>query len=302
MVPPDGMAWYRERSVSLDAALRAAALAREAMRVVKTERLDRGLAIDRTLDPSGSGLIGWRHSAVTSNAGRLSAKQTSVNPNFAALVVEMLQQAGVRPQHCVAVGLSGSFPALNICVYAALEVLGVNALCICGAAASQWGANHPEWLWLDMQQALHACGLLRIRPLAASLGGRADRALDLPQHGRHRLLARVRAARLPLLSAETQRISVQQRMQIYRRAAAGRRIAAYINVGGQAASVGTQESKHGFRPGLNLRALGTPPLPCVIGEFLALGVPVLHFVNIEQLARRYGFPRCPSRIPNAIQP
>ena len=116
-----------------------------------------------------SGLIGMPMSPVTTVSGDVSAKQTSVNPNFAAVIVEMLKEAGVQEGDVVAVGMSGSFPALNICTYAACETLKVKPLVISSASASQWGANVPALLWPDMER------LLRERPKVPILDERASR-------------------------------------------------------------------------------------------------------------------------------
>jgi hypothetical protein len=83
-------------------------------------------------------------------------------------------------------------------------------------------------------------------------------------------------------------------MQVYEQAAAGAPIAAYINVGGGAASVGRTEGKKLYRPGLNL----TPPegateVDSVLTRFASEGVPVIHLVEIGELAAEFGLPLGP---------
>jgi hypothetical protein len=186
----------------------AAVLAQQAFDVVKAARLDIE-PIDKTIDPTESGLIGVPMSPVTTVIGDVSAKQTSVNPNFAAVFVEMLREAGVQEGDVVAVGMSGSFPALNICTYAACETLGVKPLVISSASASQWGANVPALLWPDMERLLRNkgklvpdvgadgkqrpdengkplmkdAGLFSITSIACSIGGHQDRGLGLNEDG-----------------------------------------------------------------------------------------------------------------------
>ena len=106
-----------------DEKIAAAHKAREAMGAIKSERQRRGAVIDPEIDPAGSGMIGSALTAVTSNTGYLDAKQTSANPNFAAVIVDLLKRAGVEKGDLVAIGLSGSFPALNIATFAAVHVL-----------------------------------------------------------------------------------------------------------------------------------------------------------------------------------
>lgn len=194
----------------LEEKLAAAKLAQQAFDVVKAKRIDIGPPIDKTVDPSESGLIGIPMSPVTTVVGDVSAKQTSVNPNYAAVFVEMLKEAGVQEGDVVAIGMSGSFPALNICTYAACETLGVKPLVISSASASQWGANVPALLWPDMELLLREKGRLipivdeqgkpvrdengqptfreeglfpDIKSIACSIGGHQDRGLGLDEDG-----------------------------------------------------------------------------------------------------------------------
>jgi hypothetical protein len=187
----------------------AAVLAQQAFDVIKAARVDVGPPIDKTIDPTESGLIGIPMSPVTTVIGDVSAKQTSVNPNFAAVFVEMMREAGVQEGDVVAVGMSGSFPALNICTYAACETLRVRPLVISSASASQWGANVPALLWPDMELLLRRKGkkipvvgddgkpvlgedgeptfreegLFTITSIACSIGGHQDRGLGLNEDG-----------------------------------------------------------------------------------------------------------------------
>ena len=74
----------------------AAELAERGIDRLRDERLRLGHKIDPHFDPAETGLIGRSMSLVTSMPGHLRAKQTSVNPNFAAAVVQMLSEAGVE--------------------------------------------------------------------------------------------------------------------------------------------------------------------------------------------------------------
>ena len=67
---------------------------------------------------------------------------------------------------CVAVGLSGSFPAMNVAVYSALYELGVEPIIISSTAASQWGANDPNFTWLDMEAVLRKADVFPVECVA----------------------------------------------------------------------------------------------------------------------------------------
>ena len=278
-------------STGVNEKLVAATLAGEAFETIKSERIERGIEIDPATDPAQSGLVGQLISPVTSNHGDLSAKQATINPNFAAVVLEMLKQAGVGKGDVVAVGFSGSFPALNISVLAAMDTLGAKPIVISSASGSQWGANHPDLLWIDMESALNEAGIFQTRSVAASLGGVEDRGIGMSEEQVKLLRAAIARNELPALEPADFTQGINERMLIYRRHADGASIKAYINVGGGAASVGTHEGKKQFDPGLNL----TPPVgvkldDSVMARFAHEDVPVIHLVQIEELAMRYGLP------------
>jgi hypothetical protein len=324
----------------LDEKLAAANLALKAFEVIKAARVDVGPPIDKTIDPTESGLVGIPMSPVTTVFGEVSAKQTSINPNFAAVIVDMLKEADVQEGDIVAVGLSGSFPALNIGTYAACETLKVKPLVISSASASQWGANVPALLWPDMERILRNQGrkvavlgddgkpkldengqpmfreegLFTTKSIAGSIGGHQDRGLGLNEEGLRLVkiaiekngLTPFRFEQAKPITAENPMAdlmadftaNVNERMELYHKAAEGQRIKAYINVGGGLVSVGKNIGKRMFHPGVNLR----PPrnvrlIDGVMPRFAVLGVPVIHVVHVNALANRYSLPLEPQIMP-----
>jgi len=278
--------------------LAASQLAEQAFDAVKTERLRRGISIDPETDPTYSGLIGIAMSPATTKTGALTSKQTSINPNFAAVVLEMLKDAGVKQGDVVAVGCSGSFPALNISVYAALETLKVKPVVISSATASQWGANHPEFLWMDMENALYDLNLMSFRSSATSIGGYEDQAVGLPEEAREVIANAAQRNRLTLIEADSLEKNIEQRMKLYSKNAAGSPIRAYINVGGGTISTGAIRGKRAFKPGLNLRPpVGVRKIEGIMPQFSIKRVPVIHLVQIADLAEQNGFPVPPEEMP-----
>jgi poly-gamma-glutamate system protein len=269
----------------------AAELADRCFKQLRAARLRRSLPIDTDVDPLETGLVGAAMTPATSHSGLLAAKQASINPNFAAVVVEMLKTAGVRQGDTVAVGYSGSFPALNVCTLAALETLQLKSVGISSASASQWGANFPEFLWLDMEQELYQAGLIARRSVAASLGGVEDRGLGMTSETRAALQAGIARSGLTTLEAPSFTRSVDQRMEIYQQQASPARIKAYINVGGGTTSVGKTLGKRLLRSGLNTSLpRRAHDIDSVMTRFLKLDVPVVHLIRVADLARRYGLP------------
>lgn len=280
--------YYREK-------LAAARLALAAMEIVKKERLKQRVEIDSEVDPAESGLIGEMVTQVTSEIGDLEAKQTSINPNFAAVVVSLLKKAKVKEGDTVAVGFTGSFPALDISVCAAIETLKLKPIIISTASSSQWGANDPDFLWIDMERLLNENRVFSFRSVAASMGGRNDHGKGMPEEGRRLLLKGIERSGLTLIESDTLRENINSRMKIYFCCGSPK---AFINVGGSVISVG----KYGFRKKLKSGLIESGPTPpgkvdSVANRFMSEGIPVIHIDKVETLARHYGFPLRPTKIP-----
>ncbi len=274
--------------------LAATDLALQAMDEIYYEREDLGPEIDPATDPTESGLIGLAMSPVTSVSGQLVAKQTTINPNFAAVMVQMLKRCDVNEGDVVAAGVSGSFPALNICVYAAMETLKVRPIVIASASASQWGANVPDLLWIDMERVLAETGIFSIRCAAASVGGYEDRGLGMSEEGLAAIQKAIERNGLTQLKAEDFEGAINERLELYKRLAKGKPIKAYINVGGGAVSVGRSTGKRMFSPGLNRNVPDrVKRINGVMPKLIAEGTPVIHLVHITQLAERYKLPIAP---------
>jgi poly-gamma-glutamate system protein len=283
--------YYKEK-------LAAAQLAADCMETIKQRRIALGYAIDPAIDPAQTGLIGAALTPATSTAGRLAAKRISANPNFAAIVVALLKRAGVQPGDTVAIGYSGSFPGLNIAVEAAVQTLDLRPIGISSAAASQWGANLPNFLWLDMERTLFDAGKIRFRSQAASLGGVEDRGLGMSDETQQTLRQGIARNELATLEGGDFTQSVEQRMQLYQDQAGTEPIKCYINIGGGATSVGKSLGKKQFHSGLHTRLPARARnIDSVMTRFLAAGVPVIHLIRVTAMASRYGLetePRSPA--------
>ena len=278
--------------------LKAARLAKEAFDVIAIARMGSGAEIRRELDPTRSGLIGLPTSSVTSLPGSLTDKQMTINPNFAAAIVQMLKEAGVKKGDTVAVGVSGSFPAINACTYAALEALGTKPIVIGSGASSSWGANVPDLLWLDMENVLADWDVFETRAVAASIGGEADRGLSFLPEGVEKIEKSIERNGIRLLKTKKFEEILDERMGIYLKEADGQPIKAYINVGGGMASVGRTAGKEAFKSGLNKKL---PPDASeqdgIMHRFARDEVPVIHLVKIRTLAEKYGFPEGFEKMP-----
>ena len=261
-------------------------------------RSEKGQVFDRMADPNATGLIGLETSPLTTSLGDLEAKRTTTNPAFAALLVHLLKQAGAEKGDAVAVGASGSFPALAIAVLAAVEAIGARPVLICSLGASQWGANDPDFNWLDIQDCLVRSGLMKEKPAALSLGGEGDAGLDLDPGLRDNLVRRIHESGMVLLEETGLERNVGERIRLYEKNAAGKKIKAFINIGGNWANMGTDSEILHVEPGLTaIRRFPEASRRGLVFEMARRGVSVIHLLNIRGLCQRFGLPWDPVPLP-----
>jgi poly-gamma-glutamate system protein len=179
-----------------------------------------------------------------------------------------------------------------------MATLRLKPIIISSVSASQWGANHPKFTWLDMERILHDRKVVPFRSAAASFGGADDRAAGLSEEGLQLMRRAIKRHKLPLIEPENYAESVVERMALYRDLSGGSPIRVYVNVGGGTSSVGTRRSKFAFQPGINRR---TPPraalIESVMARFLDEDVPVIHFLQVNRMAERFGLPVSPQALP-----
>jgi len=280
--------------------LKAAKHMAASMAELKELRARLGIPIDLENDPAHTGLVGFPISPITSNSGDLEAKQTTINPNFASVVAHLLKKGGVEKGDVVAVGLTGSFPCLNLAVLSACQALEVTPISITSAAASEWGANIPGFSWLEMEKHLADLDMIpdEYRTVAASLGGVEDKARGMNPEGKRFLKELIDRYGMPLLWPKSMEDGINERMAIYMEKAGDRPIKAYVNVGGGTVSVGTAAGKKMFKPGLNMSIPpGAVDVPSVMLRFAEEGIPVIHLTKVKELAAKFGLPEMPRELP-----
>jgi poly-gamma-glutamate system protein len=285
-----------------DDKLRAARLTSLAFKALREERMGSGMIVDTVNDPNQTGLVGEEFTLVTTDRGVLLAKLTSLNPNFAAVIVDYLRRAGFGRGDLAAVGMTGSLPALNVAVLAAVETLGGTAVSVTSVGASMWGANDPNFTWLDMERVLVDKGILQARSVAASLGGGEDRGRGISPEGRRLIRDAARRNGVPLIEEPTLEENIRRRMEIFDEKRGRRRYDVYVNVGGGLASLGATENGRLVAPGLNI-GLGLHNFPrkgamILMGE---RGVPIIHLLDILRLADENGLPVAPVPLPEIGQ-
>lgn len=293
------MALFDQSGSSTAAKMKEAAFRmNQALQVVKQCRLAAGVNIEPEFDLNQTGLIGLETSPLTTTLGNLEAKRTTLNPDFAGLMVYLLVRAGLKQGEVVAIGASSSFPGLIIATLTAVEALKAEPALIVSLGSSEWGANIPEFNWLDIENCLTKTGLVKSRSLAVSLGGDEDRGSNLPPEFRDSLIFRINQSGLRLIEEKQLEDDVRHRINVYKDFAGPKKIRVFVNIGGSWANLGTSSSVLKLNPGLVKRiSLPTKSERGVIQEMSAEGVKVIHLLNIKRLAEDYKLPWDPKPLP-----
>lgn len=279
--------YYGAVSKQIEAAEHMAA----SLGLLKEKRLSMGIPIDDQLDPNQTGIIGDVFTELTTSLGNLEAKRTSTNPEFAALLVRYFQELGLKEGDVVAIGASGSFPGLILATLCATKALDLEPLIIYSIGSSMYGANIPQFTFIQMLDVLRDAKLLPYELLAVSLGGDLDLAQGPLLDGAEdifRTLAENAAA--PFIEEPTISASIRRRQEFYEEAGGGRKISCFVNIGGASPNYGTTAASLHFPNGL---VLEPPPGPNdsevgLIYEYSRAGIPVIHLLDIRDLALKHG--------------
>lgn len=279
----------------------AAYTMRRYMAAVKSAKEERGIPIPEE-DIHGSGILGEEYTFITTTSGSLESKRTTADPNMAALLVRMLTEAGAGPGDVVTAGFSGSFPGMNLAVLAACDALDIRLSYIASVGASMWGANQPDMTFPDMLMLLWNKGLLKEFPTAFSMGGYHDVGADMDDELWAQILTRLQESGIPLIMTEDyeENISIRQRYYAEYARAYGKdagEIRCFIGCGGNLTTIGRGEEQlpAGVIPGGYVS--GTTEKSGLMEIYSAAKVPVIHILNIKQLAADYGLPFDPQEQP-----
>ncbi|MCX6134509.1 MAG: poly-gamma-glutamate system protein [Ignavibacteriales bacterium] len=277
----------------------AAATMERAISVVREEFVSCGGRFDDAIDPNHTSLIGEEYTGLTSTLGSLEAKRTTTNPNTAALLVQLLREAGVSAGDTIAVGCSGSFPALAVATLSAAKAMGVYPVVILSIGASSFGATRVDQTLLDIYELVRRRTDLNFPAAAVSLGGANDSGSDFEPEIRNKLIEKIQMSGIPFLNEPDLSKNVDERMRIYFGPSSKRRIAAFVNIGGSYADMGTNPLILNLEPGVNTH-MTVPSDERTHGVVFAMSkhhIPVVHLLHIKGLALAYGLPWDPIPLP-----
>jgi poly-gamma-glutamate system protein len=241
-------------------------------------------------DINNIGLIGPEWSELTTTPGNVDAKRTSLNPNFAALIVHYFIQADIKEGDTIAIGSSGSFPALLIATLSACKVMNIKANIIISFGSSMHGATRPDFNIATIVNILKKEGFFDFNLIAVSPGGKNDYGVGVLEEilysgTRDTVLTLCTQQNVEIIDFNDIEKSIQRRLELF-----GVDTSMFVNIGGASANLGTSAYTLDFPQGLVMSA---PRIPIsktrgLTYEYATKGIPVLNLLNVRKLASENG--------------
>ncbi len=275
-----------------DMKVAAAQLMKNAIDTLQVELQNRNMEIDPIDDPLKTGLIGMRLSSITTDRGLLSEKRAAINPNIAAIFVEEFTRLKLSPGDHIAVGITGSNPAVNLALYSAIQVMGLSPKIILAVSSASYGANREDLTWLDIESIMREKRLFNFSSSYASLGGKEDLAVGLSDNGITALREAMNRNQVPLLIGSSLMDNIDIRMAAYEELLpADQRYQLFVNVGTGLANVGSEPNANLIPEGVNRKlAERAYEKEGVMMKMAKRNVTVLHVRRILRWAKKYDLP------------
>jgi len=271
---------------------------------IRQTRESLGTLAPSEIDPSGSGLIGVEWSPITTTMGSLESKQLSVDPAWAPAFRRWYLDAGLSSGEKVTILSSGSFPGLALSAIAAAESLDLDITLIASLGSSTWGANTISMPLSAILRIIRENGFVRTTPSAYTLGGGGESGGGMAPEGITALLQSASRDNIQILVADSIEEMILKKGEIA--FVPGTKLV--VQIGGSQADIGTNPAVLDLPPGLLFPYTEKNPGNGLIASALRLGIPVLHIIDIPQLAKEVGIPgdlsnprkRSPARIIAAV--
>ena len=201
-----------------------------------------------------SGIIGVDSSVITTlfdseDKKMKDSKVACTHPSFAALVVELFQEAQLKKDDKIAISMTGSLPGANVAVLSACESMGLKPVIISSVGSSAWGANKENFSWLDMEENLFNSKIINVKSIAVSIGGENDLGDNLSDRGVEAIENIIASKNIEFINNKSLLENVTRKVQIYKDNN-NSNYKAFINIGGGAASLGYGLGKDNIKVGV----------------------------------------------------
>lgn len=243
-------------------------------------------------------MLGEKDSPITTDEGSVDEKLTVLNPNFSAAVVDLFSQCKLETGDTIAVFVTGSLPGANIAVYSAIKAMDLNPIIITSVGSSWWGANRPDFTWLDMEKVLSDAGVFPYRSIAASIGGKDDNGgIRLSEVGINLISKAIDRNGAVFINEGSLTRNIQGRLKILKRVAPLESYKAAVNVGGGIATVGPPANARLIPQGFSRRLPNVmfPNPGSLIHYFNDENVPTINISDVTRIAKDYRL-----RVPPAV--
>ena len=247
-----------------------------------------------------TGLIGVDSSLITTifennDKSFLKSKTSCTHPNFAALVVNLFNEAELDKGDTIAISMSGSLPGANIAVLSACETFNITPIIISSVGSSSWGANRENLTWLDMETYLYNNSLLKHRNQGVSIGGESDLGENIRKEGIEIIEENIIDNGSMLINENTLKKNINKKMEIYSDFIPVENYKGFINIGGNASALGYGAGKDTMKVGV-IFPIETDDLienddyfkESIAYKFLKEDVVFINIKNINILGKQWG--------------
>jgi len=265
----------------------------EAENILSKYRITNNIKIDLQHDPLLSGFIGIEFSPITTTLGDLQAKQTSTNPDFAALFVRWFDELELKKGDKIIIHLSGSFPALSIASIIASEVYGLTPIIISSIGASSFGANIPSLTYWDIETLLFSKNIIHHKTIYATPGGQDDNGSSFWENGFEIMLNAAKKNSLHINTPSNLSEAITKKLEFIN---SQKPFKLFINIGGNQAALGIIPCSMQLPHGLIKNILKCNcPSDCfgLIHIINRNKTPIIHILNIKDLALENGIDLTP---------
>lgn len=253
-----------------------------------------------------TGLIGDRTSDITTiqynDSLVLKSKIATSNPNFSAFIIDLFEETNLKSGDSVAISMTGSFPGANIAVLSACKALDLNPVIISSLGSSPWGANTVNNSWLEIENKLNDNNIINYQSIGCSIGGQNDIGDNLSDEGIELIEEVIAKYNVDFINESNLEENILKKIGLYKKID---NYSAFINIGGNASSLGPGKGKSFIKGGIinpilkddyseiyfndeNLESFFKDFKKSISYQFLDNNIPLINIKNINSLLYDYG--------------
>ncbi|OLR65208.1 poly-gamma-glutamate system protein [Peptoniphilus porci] len=281
-----------EKNDYYDTQILAANNMKKYSKAVKGYKIKNGLEI-YDYDFYKTGLLGSPYNEFTTTLGNLEAKRTVTNPDIAALVVKIFNDANLKSGDKVSIALTGSFTGLNLACIAASEAMNLDITIISSMGASTYGSNQPQLTFPDIIDNLFNDGYIKENSSLVTLGGYDDVAYDIPDTIKNKVIENYKDRKLNIYINDNFNENVLKKIEVLN---SNGNPSAFITIGGNFSFGDNDGSEIVLKEGILKKPKNLDPFSKnkgLINYYLNKNITTISFINIKKLMSDYGMPYDP---------